>query len=67
MILRTTALILSSPDAFMPEYDVVIEGDDYVIYMDVPGLDKPEIQLSRQQMVTIIQGHRKPSSQFHAK
>lgn len=54
----SSGLIMSRPDSFLPLVDIV-QTDQYTIYMDVPGLTKEDISVSRQNVVTVVQGKRK--------
>lgn len=54
----SSGLIMSRPDSFLPLVDIV-QSEQYTIYMDVPGLTKEDISVSRQNVVTVIQGKRK--------
>ncbi|CAD8187620.1 unnamed protein product [Paramecium octaurelia] len=54
----SSGLIMTRPDSFLPNTDI-IATDQYIIYMDVPGLTKNEILVYRQNVVTIIKGIRK--------
>lgn len=54
----SSGLIMSRPDSFLPLVDIV-QSDQYAIYMDVPGLTKEDITVSRQNVVTVVQGKRK--------
>lgn len=50
--------LLTRPDSFIPEVDIVLKGNEYIIFMDVPGLTAKDITVSRQNVVTIIKGSR---------
>jgi HSP20 family molecular chaperone IbpA len=54
----SSGFIMSRPDSFLPAVDIVQDGM-YYIYMDIPGLSKEDIILSRQNVITIVQGKRK--------
>lgn len=64
--LDASGLMLTRPDSFVPPVDIIIENNRYTIYMDVPGLSAKDITLARQNVVTIIKGHRQmPYSNQH--
>ena len=53
--------MLARPDNYLPPVDIIKEVDGtYCIYMDVPGMTRTAIKLSRQNVVTIIKGTREP-------
>eukprot|EP00164_Ancoracysta_twista_P006196 GFYU01008587.1.p1 GENE.GFYU01008587.1~~GFYU01008587.1.p1 ORF type:complete len:626 (-),score=141.67 GFYU01008587.1:72-1949(-) len=54
-----SGIMLTRPDSFMPAVDIT-KGDQYRIYMDIPGLSRENIALSRQNVVTIVKGARPP-------
>ncbi|CAD8130583.1 unnamed protein product [Paramecium sonneborni] len=53
-----SGLILARPDSFTPATDI-IANDKYIIYMDVSGIREEDIQMYRQNVVTIVKGNRK--------
>ncbi|CAD8098459.1 unnamed protein product [Paramecium sonneborni] len=53
-----SGLILARPDSFAPATDI-IANDKYIIYMDVPGINEEDIEMYRQNVVTIVKGNRK--------
>lgn len=53
----------SSPAAWMPRIDVKADGDDIVVYAEVPGLDKDDIDVSVTGGVLTIKGERKAESE----
>ncbi|CAD8070763.1 unnamed protein product [Paramecium primaurelia] len=53
-----SGLILARPDSFAPATDI-IANDKYTIYMDVPGISEEDIEMYRQNVVTIVKGNRK--------
>lgn len=55
----SSGFIMTRPDSFMPQVDIVEEGSTYCIVMDIPGLSASDITLSRQNVVTIVQGKRR--------
>ena len=55
-------LLLARPNSFQPAIDI-IRDSSYTIYMDVPGLTKKDLQLSRQNITTIVKGFR--STPYH--
>ncbi len=48
----------SKPDSFIPATDIISQ-DKYIIYMDVPGISEEDIEIYRQNVITIIKGNRK--------
>lgn len=36
-----------------------MQGNEYIIYMDISGLSKEDISVSRQNTITIVKGNRK--------
>ncbi|CAD8086757.1 unnamed protein product [Paramecium sonneborni] len=52
-----SGLILARPDSFAPATDI-IANDKYIIYMDVPGISEDDIEMYRQNVVTIVKGNR---------
>ena len=54
----SSGFVMTRPDSFLPKCDV-IRGKDYIILMDVPGISQEEIQVSRQNVITLIKGSRK--------
>ena len=57
-----SGLLLARPNSFQPAIDI-IRDSSYTIYMDVPGLTKKDLQLSRQNITTIVKGFR--STPYH--
>lgn len=55
--LDASGLMLTRPDSFLPEVDV-IQDEEYIIYMDIPGMTAKDISVSRQNVMTIIKGVR---------
>ena len=56
-----SGIMLARPDNYLPPVDIIKEVDGtYCIYMDVPGMTRAQIKLSRQNVVTIIKGTREP-------
>ena len=49
--------MISRPNSFQPNIDI-IRDKAYTIYMDVPGLTKSDVRLSRQNVTTIVKGGR---------
>ena len=45
------------PNHFLPHVDIV-KDKDYTIFLDVPGMTKEDIRLSRQNVTTIVKGMR---------
>ena len=46
------------PHPSQPAIDIIRTEKSYTIYMDVPGLTKHDVKLSRQNVTTIIKGGR---------
>jgi HSP20 family molecular chaperone IbpA len=42
----STGLIMARPDSFVPATDV-FAGEQYIIYMDVPGMTSEDIDIYR--------------------
>jgi len=53
-----SGIMLARPDSYLPPVDIVREGDEYNIYMDLPGMTRDQVKLSRQNVVTIVKGTR---------
>lgn len=56
----SSGLVLTRPDSFLPAVDI-IKGDQYCIYMDLPGIDIKDIQILRNNVTTIVKGKRQRS------
>ena len=54
----SSGFVMTRPDSFLPKCDV-IRGEDYVILMDMPGVRKEDISVTRQNVITLIKGFRK--------
>lgn len=54
----THGFITTRPDSFVPPVDIVA-GESYEIYLDMPGIQKDDIELLRQNVTTVIRGKRK--------
>ena len=52
-----SGLLLMRPNHFLPHVDIV-KDKDYTIFLDVPGMTKEDIRLSRQNVTTIVKGMR---------
>ena len=52
-----SGLLLMRPNHFMPYVDIRKEKK-YTIFLDVPGMTKEDIKLSRQNVTTIVKGSR---------
>ena len=56
-----SGIMLARPDSYLPPVDIIRDGDGaYVVYMDLPGMTREQIKLSRQNVVTIVKGTREP-------
>ncbi len=54
-----SGIMLARPDSYLPPVDIIRDVDGtYVIYIDVPGMCREDIKLSRQNVVTIVKGTR---------
>jgi len=53
-----SGIMLARPDSYLPPVDIVREPDAYNIYMDLPGMTRDQVKLSRQNVVTIVKGTR---------
>ena len=60
-----SGIMLARPDSYLPPVDIVREGDAYYIYMDLPGMTRDQIKLSRQNVVTIVKGTRESGLTDH--
>jgi len=61
VMVDASGIMLARPDAYLPPVDIVKEADGtYAIYMDVPGMTREDIKLSRTNVVTIVKGAREP-------
>jgi HSP20 family molecular chaperone IbpA len=49
-----SGIMLARPDSYLPPVDIVREPDAYNIYMDLPGMTRDQVKLSRQNVVTIV-------------
>ena len=56
-----SGIMLARPDSYLPPVDIIRDSDGaYVVYMDLPGMTREQIKLSRQNVVTIVKGTREP-------
>lgn len=57
-----SGIMLTRPDSYLPMVDIIRNDHEgsYVVYMDVPGLTRQDVKLSRQNVITIIKGQRDP-------
>jgi len=53
-----SGIMLARPDSYLPPVDIVREAGSYVVYMDLPGMTRDQVKLSRQNVVTIVKGTR---------
>ena len=54
-----SGIMLARPDSYLPPVDIVRDHDGaYVVFMDLPGMTRDQIKLSRQNVVTIVKGTR---------
>jgi HSP20 family molecular chaperone IbpA len=49
------------PDSFLPQVDIIKSDEMYKIYMEIPGMKLDEIEIYRQNVMTIIKGVKKSS------
>jgi HSP20 family molecular chaperone IbpA len=56
----SSGFVMTRPDSFLPKCDI-IRGEDYVIFMDVPGVQESDVSVTRQNVITIVKGVRKKS------
>lgn len=54
-----SGFMTTRPDSFLPQVDVLKGDEFYRIYMEVPGLSIENIQIYRQNVMTIIKGVKK--------
>ena len=60
-----SGLLLMRPNHFLPHVDIV-KDKDYTVFLDVPGMTKEDIRLSRQNVTTIVKGMRsQPYLELH--
>ena len=50
-------------DNFSPDLDVAEEGNQYLMTLDVPGVNKEDVQVSYDNGVLTVQGERKTDSE----
>jgi len=54
-----SGIMLARPDSYLPPVDIVRDSEGaYVVYLDLPGMTRDQIKLSRQNVVTIVKGTR---------
>ena len=54
-----SGIMLARPDSYMPPVDIIRDTDGaYVVYLDLPGMTRNEIKMSRQNVITIVKGTR---------
>lgn len=53
----------ATPVAWMPRIDVKTNGDDMVVYAELPGMDKDDIDIEVTDGVLAIRGERKAESE----
>lgn len=54
----SSGFVMTRPDSFLPKCDI-IRGEDYVILLDVPGVQEADVSITRQNVITIVKGVRK--------
>ena len=52
---------MTRPDSFLPMIDIIKTKDEYIIQLDVPGVGKDDISMTRRNVVTQIKGVRRRS------
>ncbi|CAK70642.1 unnamed protein product (macronuclear) [Paramecium tetraurelia] len=52
-----SGLITGQQDSFQPATDI-IAGDQYIILMDAPGLTNDDVDIQRQNVVTLVKGNK---------
>ena len=56
-----SGIMLTRPDNYLPPVDIIKDHDaTYRVYMDIPGMTREQVKLSRQNVVTIVKGSREP-------
>ena len=55
----SSGLVLTRPDSFQPHVDIIKGESTYQIYMDLPGMKKEDVTVSRMNVTTIVKGKRK--------
>ena len=41
-----TGLVVTKPDSYIPQVDILL-NDEYIIYIDIPGMEKGDINIRR--------------------
>ena len=55
VMVDASGIMLARPDNYLPPVDIIKDADEkYTIYLDVPGMTRENIRLSRQNVVTIV-------------
>lgn len=54
-----SGFVVTRPDAFIPNVDICRGDSEYVIVIDLPGMKKEDINIYRQNVVTLVEGKRK--------
>ena len=57
LAIDSSGLVLTRPDSFIPSTDI-IKGEEYCIYLDLPGVDMKDIQILRNNVTTVVKGKR---------
>jgi len=61
VMVDASGIMLARPDSYLPPVDIIVDTDGtYCVFMDVPGMTRDNVKLSRQNVVTIIKGTREP-------
>ena len=60
----SSGFVMTRPDAFLPSVDILKTAKDYTILLDIPGMYKSDIQITRRNVITIIKGKRKRLQEF---
>lgn len=57
----SSGFVMTRPDSFLPMIDIIKTKDEYIIQLDIPGMQKDDIILTRRNVVTQVKGVRKRS------
>lgn len=55
----SSGLVLTRPDSFLPNVDVIKGEDEYHITIDLPSMSKDDVTVTRNNITTIVRGNRK--------
>lgn len=55
----SSGLVLTRPDSFLPNVDIIKTDLHYYVLMDLPGMHEDEVIVSRNNVTTVVKGKRK--------